>query len=60
MNTVPQRYSFPVGTGLFRSASAITGKLRGEDERTRIEFSIALPDTLGQPGRPVGYLRHLL
>jgi GWxTD domain-containing protein len=45
LNSVPQRYRFPIEYRTFPIASAIA-ELRGGDERTRLEMSVAFPDTV--------------
>lgn len=52
LNSIPQRYSFPIEYRPFPLSVAIA-ELRGGDERTRIEMSVAIPDTLRMtPGVP--------
>lgn len=52
LNTVPQRYSFPIEYRPFPVSVAIA-ELRGGEERTRLEMSVAIPDSLKRtPGLP--------
>ncbi len=52
LDSVPQRYVFPVEYRPFPASLAIA-ELRGGDERTRIEMSVAIPDSLKRtPGLP--------
>jgi GWxTD domain-containing protein len=52
LNSVPQRYRFPIEYRTFPIATAIA-ELRGADERTRLEMSVAVPDTVRRtPGVP--------
>jgi GWxTD domain-containing protein len=51
LNTVPQRYSFPIPYEPFPISFEVA-ELRGANDRTRIEMSVALPDSLARtPGR---------
>lgn len=45
LNTVPQRYEFPIKYRPFPIGVEIA-ELRGGDERTRLEMSVAIPDSL--------------
>jgi GWxTD domain-containing protein len=45
LNTIPQRYAFPIEYRPF-SISLEIAELRGADERTRLEMSVAIPDSL--------------
>jgi GWxTD domain-containing protein len=50
LNTIPQRYQFPIEYRPFPVAVAIA-ELRGGEERTRLEMSVAIPDSIGRtPG----------
>ncbi|MFA4948833.1 MAG: GWxTD domain-containing protein [Candidatus Krumholzibacteriia bacterium] len=50
LNTIPQRYAFPLEYRLFPISFELA-ELRGGEERTRLEMSIAIPDSLGStPG----------
>jgi len=46
LNTIPQRYEYPIKYVPFPLSVEVTGR-RGSEERTRLEFSIAIPDSLG-------------
>ncbi|MCX5752535.1 MAG: GWxTD domain-containing protein [Candidatus Krumholzibacteria bacterium] len=46
LNTIPQRYAYPIEYRPFPISLEIA-ELRGADERTRLEMSVALPDSLG-------------
>jgi GWxTD domain-containing protein len=45
LNTIPQRYAFPVEYRPFPVSFEIA-ELRGGDERTRLEMSVAMPDSI--------------
>jgi GWxTD domain-containing protein len=47
LNTVPQRYEYPIYYAPFPISVEIAER-RGGEERTRLEFSIAVPDSLGR------------
>jgi GWxTD domain-containing protein len=48
LETAPPRYEYPVAYASFPIAVEMA-ELRGGDERTRIEFSLAIPDSLRAP-----------
>lgn len=45
LNTVPQKYEYPVTYASF-PISVEMAELRGAEEKTRLEFSVAIPDSL--------------
>jgi GWxTD domain-containing protein len=51
LNTVPQRYEYPIQFAPFPISVEIAQR-RGADERTRLEFSIAIPDSVRRSKSP--------
>ncbi|MDD4858287.1 MAG: GWxTD domain-containing protein, partial [Candidatus Krumholzibacteria bacterium] len=47
LNTVPQRYEYPIEFAPF-SISIQIAERRGTEDRTRLEFSVAIPDSIRQ------------
>jgi len=45
LNTIPQQYEFPIKYGAFPMNVEIAA-LRGSEEKTRLEFAVAVPETL--------------
>jgi GWxTD domain-containing protein len=51
LNSIPQRYEYPIEFAPFPIAVEIVER-RGAEERTRLEFSLAIPDSLARSKSP--------
>ena len=51
LNSIPQRYEYPIKFAPFPIGVEIVER-RGAEERTRLEFSIAIPDSLAKAKSP--------